>query len=172
MLADRVCRMHISQLTSLTTSAKWKLLRCPLKVSSHLEITPHWPHSTSSSTQALNFHFSRRTFLHSHWLLPTTSSTARLSLFSWNHLSSCHQSRSELGDLKCRSVNYCESIGTHLKLSVWFMFSFLLLFMFSYLFFRPLCHVGAITCLGPVHLMCFNPLSCCLRYVTNLFVLF
>ena len=36
------------------------------EVTLHLEITPHWPHCTSSSTQALNFHFSRRTFLHSH----------------------------------------------------------------------------------------------------------
>ena len=43
-------------------------------------------------------------------------------------------------------------------------------FMFSYLWFRLLCHVGATTCLGPVHFMCFNPLSCCLRYVTTVFV--
>ena len=32
-------------------------------------------------------------------------------------------------------------------------------------------HVGLTTCLGPVHL-CFNPLSCCLRCVTTLFVLY
>ena len=58
--------MHISQLTSVITTAKWMRLRCPPKVSLHLEITPHWPSSTSTSTQASNLHFSRRTFLHAH----------------------------------------------------------------------------------------------------------
>ena len=46
-------------------NSKWMRLRCPPKVSLQLEITPHWPSSTNSSTQASNFHFSRRTFLHS-----------------------------------------------------------------------------------------------------------
>ena len=38
--------------------------------------------------------------------------------------------------------------------------------------FHHSCHVGAPTCLGPVHTMCFNPLSCCLRFMTTLFILF
>ena len=88
----RATNMHTSQLTSVITSARWMLLKCRLKAFSQHETTPHWQHSTNSSTQPSSSNISKRTSLHSHWRPPTTSSTASPSLPLWNHYSSCHPS--------------------------------------------------------------------------------
>ena len=69
------------------------LLKCHLKAFSQHETTPHWQHSTNSSTQPSNSNISKRTSLHSHWRPPTTSSTVSSRLPLWNHHSSFHQSR-------------------------------------------------------------------------------
>ena len=101
--------MHTSQLTSVITSARWMLLKCRLKAFSQHETTPHWQHSTNSSTQPSNSNISKRTSLHSHWRPPTTSSTASPSLPLWNHHFSCHQSRSNtITTFLCL---YCSQVG-------------------------------------------------------------
>ena len=59
-----------TEITHKTTSAKWKM--CPPKVLLHLKITPHWPHSTSSSKLSL---FKKNISSHSIWLVLSTFSS-------------------------------------------------------------------------------------------------
>ena len=101
--------MHTSRQTSVTTSARWMLLRCLRKAFSRHETTPHWQHFTNSSTRPSNCKSSRRTSQLFQSLPLTTSSTASPSLPLWNHHFSCHQSRSNtITTFLCL---YCSQVG-------------------------------------------------------------